>query len=562
MQVIEHTYNRLLVDIGGRYELPSLRGSRDLGIDWCVNDAPKLEKLLLSYIEHDTPLLERQWPTTLWPLVKRFMVYHEPYLLRDLRQLLLFCYKAEYAHTDEQTKKAQKSWIEANESCKACPPIEGRLATLLTMAKTHCTATLARASWKEIVPHHGPGAVYDKSRNKGKWSKWFTPIDSIFPYSEYLYMPGSEHWLSNELTCAIEDMIPCRLVCVPKDSRGPRLICIHPAEAIWIQQGVRGQLEAAINRRGSPRWIWPEGHIHFDDQTVNGQLALKASSDGSYATIDLKEASDRMSVWLVRYLFGEHYRYFDCCRATHTQLPDGSLVENHCYAPMGNATTFPVQSLVFWSLCVSALELSGFHQPGDAFVFGDDIIVPTQSCSSVMEALELCGLVVNREKSFYKGAFRESCGIDAYKGVDVTPVRWKTTYDAVGLQGLQSMSSIAQRLRERGYHEASTELYFLLRCRLKSMGLRLYCTNNPDHGGIAEFVESSTAAWNDAFWHRHIQWYCSRVLRLADGSISHPHGWNHVLASLSSLKRTGRSNDPATTSSRGYRLNRGWTQVL
>jgi hypothetical protein len=33
------------------------------------------------------------------------------------------------------------------------------------------------------------------------------------------------------------DIIEAKLIAVPKDSRGPRLICVHPAESIWIQQG-------------------------------------------------------------------------------------------------------------------------------------------------------------------------------------------------------------------------------------------------------------------------------------------------------------------------------------
>jgi hypothetical protein len=84
--------------------------------------------------------------------------------------------------------------------------------------------------------------------------------------------------------------IVAKLTAVPKDSRGPRLICVHPKEAIWIQQGQRLKLEAAITSSNLTK-----GRINFTDQTVNGGLALESSKSGRLATLDLKEASDRIS---------------------------------------------------------------------------------------------------------------------------------------------------------------------------------------------------------------------------------------------------------------------------
>jgi hypothetical protein len=48
--------------------------------------------------------------------------------------------------------------------------------------------------------------------------------------------------------------------------------------------------------------------------------------------------------------------------------------------------------------------------------------------------LELAGLCVNKQKSFVKGFFRESCGKEYYRGVDITPCRLRAlpddSYDA------------------------------------------------------------------------------------------------------------------------------------
>jgi hypothetical protein len=55
-------------------------------------------------------------------------------------------------------------------------------------------------------------------------------------------------------------------------------------------------------------------------------------------------------------------------------------------------------------------------------LYGDDIIVPTATAVSVVGGLESFGLKVNIRKSFWTGEFRESCGGDYFRGLDVTPV--------------------------------------------------------------------------------------------------------------------------------------------
>jgi hypothetical protein len=63
-------------------------------------------------------------------------------------------------------------------------------------------------------------------------------------------------------------------------------------------------------------------------------------------------------------------------------------------------------------------------------VYGDDVIVPTAQAANAIEQLEAFGLKVNRAKSCTSGFFRESCGTDAYKGVNVTPVRLRTVWSS------------------------------------------------------------------------------------------------------------------------------------
>jgi len=104
---------------------------------------------------------------------------------------------------------------------------------------------------------------------------------------------------------------------------------------------------------------------------------------------------------------------------------------------MGSALTFPVEAVCFLMICIAAVcdERKVFNRLGrvksleafekarkDILVFGDDIVVPSDVIVKVREYLEAFGLKVNSKKTFFKGGFRESCGMDYFNGVLVTPV--------------------------------------------------------------------------------------------------------------------------------------------
>jgi hypothetical protein len=561
MHAIEQTYISLLADVAHLSRFSEIRGSYE-GLQWCLTEAPKLEKYVLECIESGQKLDPMRFPNGLRRLAVGSVI--DPIQLRYLRQLLLFCYKALVAHDKQTTEKAFRLFIETNREVSHFGQSLSRLSPiLLNLARRHVQSCLFRFRAKEIIPSHGPGAV---TTSKEKWQNCYSTIEAIYPFSDWFCMQNMHHW-SHWDDCNFDEEISAKVISVPKDSRGPRLICVHPAEAIWIQQGVRRELERCITRSRASKGPWPHGHIFFDDQSVNGRIALLSSKSRRYATIDMKEASDRISEPLVQILFGDQYKYFGCCRAQKYRIPidrsNAIVGDIGSYAPMGNATTFPVQSLVFWAICVASLQYHGFHQPGAVFVFGDDIIIPAECAEVVINDLESFGLLVNRTKSFWRGAFRESCGIDAFNGVNVTPVRWKTTIDAEHTMGLQSLSDLAMRLRIAGYSEAACTAYSILRRRLSSrFGKQLFITNNCLHGGIAEYVERSSEAWRDAFWYRDLQLFCSPVWRLeSSGNSTRSCDWNHVLESVCSLERTGRARVPDREVPRPLRLKRGWIQI-
>lgn len=294
-------------------------------------------------------------------------------------------------------------------------------------------------------PKHGPGAVAGGERHNEKWcfSTLYASVHAEFPYWDYIYpvrsaLPRSVSGFSrrtwplqlaangNAYRALKREPAPtAKLLLVPKDSRGPRVISCEPKELMYLQQGVSRSLMSFIENHPYTR-----GHVNFQDQTVNGRLALEGSHSRELDTIDLSDASDRVSVELVTYLFPRHVsRKLLALRSTATLLPDGRKIPLAKFAPMGSALCFPVESLVFWALAVGTILNSTNDlrlSLASVYVYGDDIIIANGFTEQVIKTLERCCLKVNVQKSFM-GAhpFRESCGVDAFKGHDVTISRVK-----------------------------------------------------------------------------------------------------------------------------------------
>lgn len=285
----------------------------------------------------------------------------------------------------------------------------------------------------DIVPRHGPGAVStgEKSWEKWQFRQYYTDSCAVYPLDAYFYANLSH--VCDEMR-SLDQKVEllegtAKVVLVPKDSRGPRLISAEPCEKQWLQQGLGRALTAHVERHPLTR-----GMVNFTNQFINRKLALKGSLDESVATLDLKEASDRVSLELVRELFPERlYEALVATRSACTLLPDGEVIRLRKFAPMGSALCFPIMALTIWAVVTACLlRKDGYtgvrRNRYPVFVYGDDVIVETRHASDAIKALEAVGLKVNTTKSFTTGSFRESCGLDAFRGEEVQPVRIKTVW--------------------------------------------------------------------------------------------------------------------------------------
>jgi len=381
----------------------------------------------------------------------------DPDAVKHLRQLLFMSYKLELPYSEKAEQRVIANFVQTELELEIGSDVE---SSGLTAAASYVVReVLYGFKPMEITPRHGPGAVATGERLEEKWdfSRLYRGIHRVYPYYEY-YLAGWGNELMDRLGWyrSLERLETgvAKVVLVPKDSRGPRLISCEPLEYQWIQQGLGRKL---VDHLESSRITG--GQINFRDQEINRQLALSSSLSGEFATLDLKDASDRVSVDLVSRLFANNEDTLRCLlatRTTATRLPDGRILTLSKFAPMGSALCFPVEALCFWAIAVAAvmrrLRLQRQEVGGRIYVYGDDIIVPVDWAPIVTQALELVRLKVNQSKSCVTGNFRESCGMDAFKGVQVTPCRLKKPWVEKRTGGTYAAwCSFAQSMGDRGY---------------------------------------------------------------------------------------------------------------
>jgi len=285
----------------------------------------------------------------------------------------------------------------------------------------------------EAIPKHGPGATADKLSGNRKFNQrtWTTRLEEIFPAWENLipncwYLPALD---GVDFLEPGEEM-PVRVISVPKTLKTPRIIAIEPTAMQYMQQAVLPLILTSIKRNPTL-----DRMVGFTDQTPNQRMARDGSLFGKLATIDLSEASDRVSNQLVREMMHDYphlHRAVDATRSRKADVPGQGVIRLAKFASMGSALCFPVEAMVFTTLIFLGIEreLSTRLTYKDVKrlsrkvrVYGDDIIVPVEYVQAVVSVLELFGARVNRSKSFWSGKFRESCGKEYFNGEDVSIVR-------------------------------------------------------------------------------------------------------------------------------------------
>lgn len=213
---------------------------------------------------------------------------------------------------------------------------------------------------------------------------------------------------------------------VPKTARTHRSIAVEPLLNGFVQKGIDNVFRKALKNRAG---------IDLSNQTVNQAMSLLGSQGGHnpYVTIDLSAASDSLSVEVVRSLLPPAwYAFLEEVRSPWYELEIDGVVEKRRYekfCSMGNGFCFPLQTLLFSSVCFAATRSLG--DPQDFTVYGDDIVVRQNVALLVIELLRELGFRTNVDKTFVTGPFRESCGSDWFSGRDVRPAQFTKPLDDI-----------------------------------------------------------------------------------------------------------------------------------
>jgi hypothetical protein len=393
--------------------------------DFIFKDLPQLGKDLDKGLENSffvlTPGHFKQLKGSCYPVFLReyfcqifhkdgYIKDHFDYsLLRELRTLCFLFYKFEQPFTEEQEVAAYEKF------CTVDASVKDAFTTEQTIPLKAVIKDLLPDNPMDIRPRHSGGATADRFSNAEKRLRRRYIPSLMDVYGPAYFFNSTAHvkkWSEHNVFEVLEPS--SRVTLVPKDSRGPRTICMEPHERMFIQKGLMHKIYDHIENYSPAK-----GRVNFTDQSINQRLSYEASISQKYATIDLKDASDMVSWELVQQVFPEEWVVaLRATRSPSASLPNGTIVSLKKFAPMGSALCFPVEAMVFYAIVKQVTNV--------VWVYGDDIIVPTNLAVQVMDLLESYGLLVNRDKSLYKGFFRESCGGDYYKGYNITPIRCKS----------------------------------------------------------------------------------------------------------------------------------------
>lgn len=451
-------FRALLEDVGcghktERYILQRLRNE---GAYFATNVLPAFSKHLLQCIEHgkwspfrlessgvnSSPIRERQGLPVIFRgyLLDIFERTPSGYILKAqpcpvalfaIRQVCEYYYKLSLGFDESTVNTYTEKFVSDDAEVLGVGDYDAQFVEQMRK-RFHTFYTSATAITPDDVARHAhPGPGTFSGCDSDFWMRNYQHPRIRHSYREYAFglrvnkrspMPSLES----------TDPSYSEVLFVPKDSRGPRVIVREPYDSLLIQMGYNTLMSEALERDTHYR-------INFKSQSINRRLALSSSITRRYATLDLKDASDRVSNAIVMHLF----RYVPLIRTLRTfrtrnaRLPSGQCVQLKKLSGMGSGFTFPTMALVIHlAICthISRVYNLPYRQcMSHCYVYGDDIIVPTHWYEHAVQALQKVGLRVNSSKSYRYGPFRESCGGDYLHGNDVAPVRLRLSSSNLNL---------------------------------------------------------------------------------------------------------------------------------
>lgn len=344
-----------------------------------------------------------------------------------------------YLPSDEPTQpqkiEAESAFVAANKRCLSYSLPTCKLGKdLINRVRFKLWTWLGDYWWTDNFSSAwdiGPGA----SRGS-KYNDWYTKLyasklTGTSPVFYRMYQLSQDGWackiaaIHQEAALGYSRVKGSLASHVPKNYKTSRLICTEPTLNMMAQKAIGSYIE--------DRLLSEVGIDLSRQPSINRRLARAGSLYKNFCTIDLKSASDTISLTLCKAVLPDRFfRSLLLARSPVTRLPEmDKTVKLAMISSMGNGFTFPLQTMIFSAIVQAVYDMNGLRyrvRGAKRFaVFGDDIICADGLYNEVVKALELCGFVVNLEKSFHGSDehFRESCGGDYVNGYDVRGVYLK-----------------------------------------------------------------------------------------------------------------------------------------
>jgi hypothetical protein len=252
-----------------------------------------------------------------------------------IRDVLYLFYKYELPYSDDQEQQVVSQFVKTESDLKLLSQKFSELSALNTTDMSNYNYVNRRQFWrsvnrhrgrcklpsvhsvrdaasillarlfadfdpKDIVPRHGPGAVATKQQlwDKFRWTNVSAKITNVYPLDEYFYSSlGHVCDRLQEFSLVTDRDLPARVILVPKDSRGPRLISCEPVDYQWAQQGLGRSIVRHVEHNELTKF-----NVFFTNQQPNQFGALLGSESGRYATLDLmRQVIAYPLVWFAPY---------------------------------------------------------------------------------------------------------------------------------------------------------------------------------------------------------------------------------------------------------------------
>lgn len=267
----------------------------------------------------------------------------------------------------------------------------------------------------ELCGRFGPGSTADSLSQFDRWSRKGSKPSAI----DDLIFFANQHDLEDSPKLSSYRHGITKIREVPKSLKSNRLISSEPAMGMFAQLAVANALDDALRE-----------HFSYCCSLHNQEKHNTRLLQHQSCSIDLSDASDHVSVRLIRLILPQLWPLLAKVRSSFTQFPDGKIVPLGTFAPMGSGVCFPVLTLVNIGICKYACRFP-------FSVYGDDIIVHVRDYDYVCTLLQRAGLVLNKQKSSNSLCYRESCGCEMFKSMNITPVLLRCQIEQTGIDKLE-----------------------------------------------------------------------------------------------------------------------------